>query len=186
VVIDLHSGDVFETLVSHAGRYLTDNGRFDQLTAAMVESFGTPYGISWPFPVRPGGLAANAVLRGKLAMFVEVGGNALVTDDDIFTVYQGLINALRALDVLEGMRPPAQLQWLAPGTRLTAPTSGLWRPAVTPRQSVRAGDLLGTLTDLLGDELARLSADQPGIVLYYLSALAAREGDTLVCLAREE
>lgn len=182
-VIDLHSGDVFETLASHVYRYRTDNDGIDQLTTAMVEAFGAAYGITYPFPARPGSLAGNAVLLGKPAILAEVGGNGLSSDDDVYSVYQGLINTLRALGVLEGLRPPVQVTWLAPGIQATAPVTGLWRPAVTLHQAVRPGDLLGALTDPLGDELARVASTQAGVVVYYLSALAAQEGDPLVYYA---
>lgn len=182
-LIDLHSGDVFEALASFTARYMTGNPAMDELTKAMCESFGAPYALSYAFPVRPGGMAGNAVLLGKAVLFVEVGGNALASDDDVYVVYQGLVNALRVLGVLEGLRPPGEVRWMKHGTSIDAPLDGLWRPVVALGQQVRPGELLGTLTDPLGEEIARITAGIPGMILYHFTSLAARKGDPLVTLA---
>jgi predicted deacylase len=184
-LIDLHSRDVFETLSPYAGYHTSDDATQDNLARAMTEAFGLPDALLYPMPTNPGGLTANATLLGVASIFVEVGGNALASDDETLIVYQGLINSLRALGVLEGLRTPATTRWLQPGATITAPADGLWRPAMESRQSVSADTPLGTLLDLLGNELATISTPESGVILSYLSALAARQGDVLAYLARE-
>lgn len=181
-LIDLHSGDVFETLADHTACYSSGDPEIDALTTAMCEAFGLPIAITYPRPVRTGSLTGNAVLAGKATMLVEVGGNAVAHDDDVFRVFQGLINALRSLGLLGGLIPPTEIRWHGPGVQITAPSDGLWRCAVTVGQSVSPGDTLGTITDLFGNEITRFTfaAETPGAVLYYMSALAVRAGDPLV------
>ena len=184
-LIDLHSGDIFETLSPYAGYHSSGNDQQDILARAMTEAFGLPDALAYPSPTNPGGLTANATLLAIPSIFVEVGGNALAGDDDTLTVYQGLINSLRTLGVLEGLRTPTTTRWLHPGTTITAPLDGLWRPTIELRQSVAANAPLGTLLDLLGNEVATISFPADGVVLYYLSALSARQGDVLAYVARE-
>jgi predicted deacylase len=184
-LIDLHSGDIFETLSPYAGYHAGENDAQDSLARAMTEAFGLPDSVAYPHPANPVGLTGNATRLGIPSIFVEVGGNALASDDDTLTVYQGLINSLRALGVLEGLRPPTTTRWLTHGTTISAPLDGLWRPSITPRQMVAANTTLGTLLDPLGNEIAMISSPAGGVVLYYLSALSARQGDVLAYLASE-
>jgi len=184
-LIDLHSGDVFETLSPYAGYHTSDDATQNNLARAMTEAFGLPDALVYPMPTNSGGLTANATLLGVASIFVEVGGNALASDDETLIVYQGLINSLRALGVLEGLRTPAATRWLQPGATIIAPADGLWRPALELRQSVSANAPLGTLLDPLGNEIATITTPASGIILYYLSALSARQGNVLASLARE-
>lgn len=185
VVIDLHSGDVFESLAAHAVRYEMGDAATDDLTKRMCAAFGLPFAVTYPRPKTSGSLAGNAALAGKLTLSVEVGGNALATDDDVQAVFQGLINALRVVDVLGGTLPESSVRWLEAGWQFRAPADALWRSAVRPGQPVAAGDVLGTLYDQLGEELARPVSELAGIVLYHMSALAVREGDPLVYVTPE-
>lgn len=184
-LIDLHSGDIFETLSPYAGYHASGNEAQDSLAQAMTEAFGLPESVTYPHPANPAGLTGNATLLGISSIFVAVGGNALVTDDDTLTVYQGLVNSLRALGVLGGLRTPTTTRWLQPGATITAPLDGLWRPSIAPRQSVAANTPIGALLDPLGNEIATISSPADGVVLHYLSALSARQGDVLAFVASE-
>jgi uncharacterized protein len=152
----------------------------------MAASFGVPSVVTYPSPAQSRSLTAATARLNKACICVEVGSNGLASDEQVLTVYQGLVNTLRVLDVLGGMAPPTSVRWYGPGTQLTAPTDGLWRSAVTLDQEVRSGDLLGILSDPLGQELARLSATSSGKVLYYMTALAVRAGDPLVYVVGSE
>ena len=185
VVIDLHSGDVFESLASHAVRYELGDAAIDDLTKRMCAAFGLPFAITYPRPSRPGGLVGNAALAGKPAMLVEVGGNGVASDEDVLAVFQGLINALRVVGLLGGLLPESAVRWLGAGWQLRAPADALWRPAVGPGQPVAAWDVGGTLSDPLGEGLARPVAEVAGVALYHMSALAVREGDPLVYVTPE-
>lgn len=185
VVIDLHSGDVFESLAAHACRYDMGDAGIDDLTTRMCAAFGLPFAITYPRPKVTGSLAGNAALAGKLSMLIEVGGNGLATDEDAQIIFQGLINTLRVVGTLGGMLPETTVRWLVDGQQLRAPADALWRSAVRRGQPVAAGDVLGTLYDQLGEELARPVAEMAGIALYHLSALAVREGDPLVYITPE-
>jgi len=183
VLIDLHSGDVFETLAAHVVRYEMGDAETDALTHAMCAAFGLPFAITYPRPTRSGSMSANAALSGPATVVVEVGGNALASDADVQTVFQGLINALRVAGVLGGLVPETDVRWLQAGRQLTAPADALWRSAVTVGMPVSKGDVLGTLTDQLGEDLAQPTSEVDGIAVYTMSALAVREGDPLVYVA---
>lgn len=81
-IIDLHSGDIFEALLDHTGRYLSGDAAQDARSATMAAAFGLPYDAIWPRPTDPGGLVGNTTLLGKASLLVEVGGNGLANADD--------------------------------------------------------------------------------------------------------
>jgi predicted deacylase len=185
-VLDLHSGDVFETLADHVAWFRSGDDDLDALVRRMAGSFGVASVVTYPLPAQARSLTSSVARLGKAGLCVEVGGNGRATDAQVLTVYQGLVNTLRVLGVLSGQPPVSSARWFGPGTQLSAPGDGLWQPAVTLAQQVRAGDLLGILSDPLGQELARLTADADGQVLYFMSALAVRSGEPLVYVVGDE
>lgn len=187
-VIDMHAGDIFETFALVAARYLSGDPEVDDRSRRMVEAFGLPWANTMPPTALAGSLAGAATQLGKAAMMVEVGGGGVASDDDVARAFQGLVNVLRALDVLEGLPAPGETpRWVDPGDEPRAPLDGLWRPHVRLEQVVQAGDLLGSLSDPFGEPLADIRAERGGVVLYFCTALAVRTGDPLVgvCPLRE-
>jgi predicted deacylase len=181
VVIDLHSGDIFESFALIAGRYLSGDPDVDETTRRMIEAFGLPWANTLPPTALAGSLAGAATRLGKAAMLVEVGGGGVASEEDVARDFQGLVNVLRELGVFEGQPVPAAApRWVDPGDEPRAPLDGLWRPNVTLEQQVQSGDLLGALSDSLGEPLAEIRAERAGVVLYYCTALAVRAGDPLV------
>lgn len=180
-VIDLHSGDIFEALADHVLRYSSDDPAVNAQSERMVEAFGLPYARTYPMPRNPGGTAGNATLLGKPSILVEVGGNGLASEANVVSVHDGLVNTLRALGVLAGEpEPKTKTHWVQSGAQVVAPATGLWRSAVALEQQVAEGELLGTLTDPLGEVISRVISPIDGMVLYYMTTLAVHEGEPLV------
>jgi predicted deacylase len=184
-LIDLHSGDIFEALADHSGRYSSDDAALEARTAALQAAFGLPYSEVYGLPNAPRSLTGNASERGKVTLLVEVGCNGLASAENTAAVGAGLRNALRALGTLPGTPEPRPTTTIRPAGQIVAPVTGLWRAAVGLEQDVAEGDLLGTITDLLGEPLAEVTAPAAGLVLYYMTSLAVQQGDPLVNLARK-
>lgn len=183
-LIDLHSGDIFETLADHSGRYHTDDAALAARNAALQAAFGLPYAEVYGAPTAPRSLTGSAAARGKATLLVEVGGNGRASAENAATLDLGLREALRTLDTLPGTPRPRPATAITEAAQVVAPVTGLWCPAVALEQEVAAGDMLGTLTDLLGEPLADVTAPCGGMVLYYMTSLAAHAGEPLVNLAR--
>lgn len=182
VVIDLHSGDLCETLTDHTGRYHSDDPAIAARNEALAASFGLPYAEGYAAPTASRSLTGSAAMRGKATLLLEVGGNGMVREANLTALRDGLHGALRALGMLPGTPPESAATPIVGRAQVAAPVTGLWRAAVEREQRVAAGDVLGTITDLLGEPLAELVAPCDGMVLYYLASLAAHEGDPLVYL----
>ncbi len=104
-------------------------------------------------------------------------------DDDVLTGLSG--TRQRASRARLARWPRSAVRCAATTDRSWAPSpaDGLWRSAVTLEQRVTDGDLLGTIIDPLGQEIARITSPAAGMVLYYLSALSVRKGDPLMHVA---
>jgi predicted deacylase len=185
-LIDLHSGDIFETLADHSGRYHTDDAALAARTLALQSAFGLPYAEVYGEPIASRSLTGSAAARGKATLLVEVGGNGRANAENAATLDVGLREALRALGTLPGTPSPRPAIAIVEAAQVFAPATGLWRPAVALEQEVAMGDLLGTLIDPLGEPLADVTAPCAGMVLYYMTALAVHEGEPLVNLASRE
>jgi len=185
-LIDLHSGDIFEALADHSGRYHTDDATLAARNTALQAAFGLPYAEVYGAPTASRSLTGNAAARGKATLLVEVGGNGLASAANAATVREGLREALRALGLLTGTPRVTRATPIAHAAQVVAPVTGLWRPTVAVEQEVVVGDLLGTFTDLLGEPLAALTAPCAGMVLYHMTALAVHEGEPLVNLVSRQ
>lgn len=185
VIVDLRAGDDGEALAPYASRVLSGDATIDALTRRMVDAVG----VSWAMTLSPaaalGSLTGTASRLGKAAISVAFDGAA--DDTGVARGFQGLVNVLRALEVFEGQPlPTAAPRWLDPGDEPRAAGDALWRPAVALEQPVQPGELLGSLSDLLGEPLAEVRAERAGVVLACCIALAVRAGDRLawVCPPR--
>jgi uncharacterized protein len=185
VLIDLHSGDIFEALTSFSGYYAMSDVALRERSAAIAHALMLPIVNAYPEPGPDhGSLTAETARAGKVSVIAEVGCNGLLSDEDELTVYHGLINALRSMEILEGPVQTVSQRVFEPVSSADAPTTGLWRPVVQLNQQVSAGEHLGTMTDFFGDELAKITAPEAGSVVFYLTCLPAHQGETLVALGR--
>jgi predicted deacylase len=122
--------------------------------------------------------------HGKLAVNWTVPDDADERADAVERVFQGAINMLRGLGMLEGQIVPPESRRLNPPVRAIAPVAGYWSPAARPGQRIRVNDSLGAFRGLRGEELGDLLSNVSGIVLGYSAAVRVEEGDPLVALAR--
>jgi uncharacterized protein len=185
VMIDLHSGDIFESLTPFSGYYAVSDESLRTRSASLAHSFMLPIVNAYPEPDPDNGsLTAAASRAGKASVIVEVGGNGLLTESDKLMMFNGLINALRASGCIDEPVREAPQTLFEPVDSADAPVCGLWRPAIELNQTVEAGQHLGVITDLFGDELARIDAPEAGQVVFFMSCLPVHPGETLVALGR--
>jgi predicted deacylase len=91
----------------------------------------------------------------------------------------GIENALRHLEMLPGeVRPPRQdMRTVGRFVWLRSTAEGWWEPDVRAGDEVRAGASLGTMRNLFGDVIERISAPEDGVVLFLTTSPAvAAEG----------
>ena len=185
-VVDLHGGDLVEALEPFS---IYAEADVEDRSRAMAEAFGLPYVVREPRV--EGGLAGMtcvaAAEAGIPAIIAEAGGCGLLEEAAVQMLVDGVGNVLRLLGMLPGEpAPPARAQRHVGGNVwLRCEHEGWWDAAVGPGDEFAAGDLLGSVRDLWGDELEVIRAPAPGVVLFVTSSPAVAANGLLLGLGTE-
>jgi predicted deacylase len=182
--IDLHAGDLIEELTPFVIYRETGDASLDAKIVRMANAYGAEWAVkSAPTGERPGSLYAVAALSGVAAMLAESGGRGLLIEDDVMRHVHGVTNILRAIGVLEGepqrVDPPTVVKsfdWVR------SPGEGVFHCGVHVGHRVRVGDLLGELTDLVGEPIATIRAPVSGVVLFVVTSPAIKKDGLLLAI----
>jgi predicted deacylase len=180
--IDLHAGDLIEDLVPFVIYRETQNGALNGRIEAMANAYGARWAVkSAPTGERPGTLMAVAAQNGVAAMLAESGGRGQLIEEDVARHVTGVTNILRTVGAISGrpgrVDPPTvvkSFEWLR------SPVEGIFHSHVRVDQVVKPRDLVGDLTDLVGDPLAALTAPVGGVVLFIVTSPAIKKGGLLI------
>ena len=182
--IDLHAGDLVEDLTPFVIYRETGEAGLDGRIKRMVDAYGARYAVkSAPTGERPGSLYAVAALNGVAAMLAESGGRGLLIEEDVVRHVRGVTNILRAIGAIDGVpdrvAPTTVLQsfdWLR------SPAEGMFHCAVRVDQQVREGDVVGELTDLVGEPIVTVRAQTDGVVLFIVTSPAIKKDGLLLAI----
>ena len=182
--IDLHAGDLVEDLTPFVIYRETGDAALDATIVRMANAYGARWAVkSAPTGERPGSLYAVAALNGVAAMLAESGGRGLLIEEDVVRHVRGVTNILKTIGSLAGeperVDPPTvvgSFEWLR------SPQQGMFHCAVAVGQRVGAGDVVGELTDLVGEPLASLRAPVSGVVLFVVTSPAIKEDGLLLAI----
>ena len=180
--IDLHAGDLIEDLVPFVIYRETQDAALDERIQAMANAYGARWAVkSVPTGERPGTLMAVAALNGIAAMLAESGGRGQLIEEDVARHVTGVTNILRTIGAISGLpdrvEPPTVVkcfQWLR------SPVEGIFHCRVRVDQVVKARELVGEMTDLVGEPIAALTAPVSGVVLFAVTSPAIKKGGLLV------
>jgi predicted deacylase len=180
--IDLHAGDLIEDLVPFVIYRETQDAALDERIQSMANAYGARWAVkSAPTGERPGTLMAVAALNGIAAMLAESGGRGQLIEEDVARHVTGVTNILRTIGAISGrpdrVEPPTvvkSFEWLR------SPVEGIFHCHVRVDQVVKARELVGEMTDLVGEPIAALTAPVNGVVLFAVTSPAIKKGGLLV------
>jgi predicted deacylase len=193
-LIDLHCGDGNESLRPYSYWMRTGDHALDARSRDLAVEFGLDHiVIDDERPRDPAQsiyCSNTAATRGKPAITVESGGlgatpyGLRATDEHIALLEAGVTRVLQHLKMQPGpakplARPPV---WIVRNTVLRSTATGIFYPEVRKDQTVRAGDLLGTVTDFFGRTLIEARAPFGGKVLYVIATPPISAGEPLVMI----
>lgn len=181
--IDLHTGAV------HRENLPQIRGAFDEASEVerMAKAFGSPVMLN--SQLRDGSLREAAGSMG-VPVIVYEGGEALRFDELVIRAgLRGVIGVMRELGMLRpssqsrGKDRPAPVvarssQWVR------APQGGILRAIIPLGARVKKNDLLGFITDSLGENEAPVQTPVSGVVIGKVNLPLVSEGEALYHIAR--
>jgi uncharacterized protein len=183
-LIDLHGGDLDESLRPYVYWSKTGDERLDTVSRGMVLAFGLDHIILvTDRPKDPNAsryLDSTASTRGKPAIAVEAGASGMTEPDDVQALVDGCYNVMKFLKMLPGRATPIEHPvWIGKVSSVTSDTEGIFYPAVERGSYVAQGMKLGYVTDFFGKPIWEAHAPTAGVVLYVCSVPSMNKGDTV-------
>jgi uncharacterized protein len=184
-LIDLHGGDLDESLRPYSYWTVTGNAKQDSISRAMVLAFGLDHIIiSADRPKDPNAsryLENTARTRNKPAITVEAGSAGTTEPEDVNVLVRGTISVMRHLKMLPGAVTPVEHPvWFGSVSNLESPETGIFYPLVTRGSYVEAGMKVGYITDYFGKTIYEANAPVAGVVLHICPLPSMKKGDTII------
>lgn len=183
-LIDLHGGDLDESLRPYSYWTKTGNEKQDAVSREMVLAFGLDHIIiSTDRPKDPQAsryLENTATTRGKPSITAEAGHAGTVETDDVAALVNGCLNVMRYLKMLPGSVPPIEHPvWIEKVVTLASEQTGIFYPLVRRGTYVEQGMKVGYVTDYLGKVIFEARAPASGVVLYVCAVPSMTKGATI-------
>jgi predicted deacylase len=183
-LIDLHGGDLDESLRPYSYWTKTGNEKQDQISKEMVLAFGLDHIIiSADRPKDPQAsryLENTASTRGKPSITAEAGYAGTVETDDLNALVNGCLNVMRYLKILPGAAAVVEHPvWIEKVVTLASEQTGIFYPSVRRGTYVEQGMKVGYVTDYLGKVTFEAHATVAGIVLYVCAVPSMTKGATI-------
>ena len=183
-LIDLHGGDIDESLRPYSYWTKTGNEKQDAISREMVLAFGLDtIIISSDRPKDPAAsryLENTASTRGKPSITAEAGHAGTVEAGDVKALIDGCVNVMRYLKMMDG--PPAMVEspvWIERIASITSDVNGIFYPLVTRGTYVQKGMKVGYVTDYLGKTVLEARAPESGVVLFVRAVPSMTKGETI-------
>jgi uncharacterized protein len=180
-LIDMHGGDLDESLRPYSYWTKTGNAKQDAVSREMVLAFGLDHIIiSVDRPKDPNDsryLENTATTRGKPSITVEAGHAGTVEPDDVAKLVDGTMSVMRHLKMLPGR--PTMVEhpvWFDRVLSVNSEVNGVFYPAVRRGHYVEQGTLLGHVTDYTGKKIFEAKAPAAGVVLYICAVPSMTKG----------
>src|SRR5690348_9740850 len=183
-LIDLHGGDLDESLRPYSYWSKTGDERLDSASRGMVLAFGLDHIIFvTDRPKDPNAsryLDSTASTRGKPAIAVEAGYSGTTDPADVEALVDGCYNVMRYLKMLPGKASAVEHPvWIGKISSVTSETTGIFYPSVERGTYAAEGMKIGYVTDFFGKTVWEARAPSAGVVLYICSVPTMNKGDNV-------
>ncbi|WP_406697931.1 succinylglutamate desuccinylase/aspartoacylase family protein [Singulisphaera sp. Ch08] len=172
--IDLHTGGARLSVLPLTGYMLHPEPAVLDRQRRMARAFGLP--IVWGTDPSLNGRSLSVARDANVpAIYAEYLGGGGCDPSGVSSYVQGCLNVLAELKLIDGkLAHPSDTPLVIEDQRTgsghmqvqhPAPCDGLFEAAVTLGQAVRQGEILGTISDVLGADVRPIKADWTGLVL---------------------
>lgn len=182
--IDLHTGGTEMSVLPLAGYNLHPNPNVLDHQRAMAKTFNLPtiWGTHPGLDGRTLSIARDANIP---AIYTEYLGGARCSPEGVDDYVNGCLNVMGYLKMIDRQQPKSVVERVVEDDRPQSgfmqicnpsPASGYFTPCVALGDEISAGDLIGTVTDVMGQIGHELVSQQTGIVLTLQTFSRVHEG----------
>jgi len=183
-LIDLHGGDLDESLRPYAYWTRTGTEKLDAAAKEMVLAFGLDHIIvTTDRPKDPNAsryLETTGSTRGKPSITVEAGYAGTTEPEDVQALIAGCLSVMRHLKMLPG--PATMIEhpvWIGRLASVTSDQTGIFYALVRRGTFVQQGMKIGYVTDYFGNTIGEARAPASGVVLHICSVPSMKKGDNV-------
>jgi len=188
--IDLHTGGNIMEVWPMSGYGLVPNKEVLDKQRRMAKAFNLPFiwGTNCELEGRSMSIARDAEVP---AIYTEYLGAGRCDPAGVDAYYEGCLNVMAEFDMIDRQQPASQIEHTVEDNRPNAghmqvcnpsPATGLFEPHVKLGGRVEAGQPLGVISDVLGENIVTVPSNETGIVLTLRVFSRVHEGDTLAVI----
>lgn len=186
-LIDLHGGDLDESLRPYSYWSKTTNPKQDATSRDMVLAFGLDtIIIVTDRPTDPNAsrfLENTATTRGKPSITVEAGYTGTTEPYDVELLADGCLKVMQYLKMLPGTaRPVASPVWIESLSNVEADRNGIFYPLVSRGMYVSQGMKIGYTTDYVNNVISEATAPVSGVIMYIRGVPSLTKGETVAAI----
>jgi predicted deacylase len=189
-LIDLHSGGLVMSLLPLTGYTLHPDAHVLDTQRRMARAFNLP--LIWgTTPSLNGRTISEARDANVPAIYAEYFGGGLCSRQGVIDYFDGCLNVMGELGMIHRVPPPSRVERVVEDPRPDsghlqicnpAPMTGYFEPAVELGQHIRAGDLIGRISDPLGKEVHDIESTQTGFVILLATFPRVLKGNTVAVI----
>lgn len=182
-LIDLHTGGITYELPTLIG-YVHDSGELGRASLAAAMAFGAPVMWGHPLPLPAGRSISTATDMGIPSLYTEAAGGGRCDSDVVACFRDGVINVMTHLGMISRDLNRRRLRHHLVGdgnldTVIDARVDGFFQPEVSLLEHVKKSQRIGAILDPTGEELAKVEADQDGVIIMLRGIPRVQVGDGL-------
>ena len=189
-LIDLHSGGLIMQFYPTVGYTLHPDSDVLDVQRRMARAFNMP--VIWGTTSRLEGRTLSVARDACVpAIYAEWMGGGACDPAGVDGYFEGCMNVMRELSMIARTQPASLTEHVVEDDRDNAghiqgnhpsPFSGFFEPVVRLMDTVKPGDLIGGVTNHLGDRRENIVSAQEGLVLCLRVYNRVHEGESLAAV----
>lgn len=185
--IDLHTGGTEFSVLPLTGYTLHQDNDVLEKQRAMAVAFNLP--IVWGTAGNLDGRSLSVARDANVpAIYAEYLGGARCCEHGVAALVEGCLNIMMHLNMLDGERSPPKVRTIVEDPRTgsghmqvchPSPITGYFQPLVSLGDSIRAGQPIGRVVSILGNDAIDVPADRNGMVLVLRTFPRVRKSESV-------